>query len=56
MSQKRYELETRLQWSTNRHLQLSYYRVSFRMILSDNEIFTDTKQRAAFLRQLSSFI
>jgi len=43
-----------LQWNTNTDLHTPY---SFRMTLSDlewlNEIFDDTKHRAAFLRQLS---
>jgi len=57
ISQKLYEIQTLLQWNTNRNLQTLYSRVSFRMILSDlkwlSEIFNDMKHRAASLWQRS---
>ena len=37
ISQKLYEIQTYLQWSTNRDLLTPYSRVSFRMTLSDLE-------------------
>jgi len=37
ISQKLYEIQTYLQWSTNRDLHTPYSRVSFRMTLSDLE-------------------